>query len=70
MELYFFSLECNEVSNNELSDVNGFGVTLGSLYIGAQSCVPMLLENFLGMSCPGTYWPLCSAWFQCWFGGI
>jgi len=27
VELYFFSLECNEVSNNELWDVYGFGVT-------------------------------------------
>ena len=51
VELYFFSLECNEVSSNELGDVNGFGVTLGSLYIGAQGCVPMLLENLGGMSC-------------------
>ena len=41
VELDFFSLECNEVSSNELWDVNGFGVTLGSLYIEAQgySCV-------------------------------
>ena len=41
----FFSLEYNEVSSNELRDVNGFGVTLGSLYIEAQGCVPVLLEN-------------------------
>ena len=27
VELYFFSLECNEVSSNELWDVYGFGVT-------------------------------------------
>ena len=26
MELYFFSLECNEMSSNELWDVYGFGV--------------------------------------------
>ena len=38
VELYFFSLECNEVSSNELWDVYGFGVTLGSLCIGAQGC--------------------------------
>ncbi len=24
------------------------------LYIGAQGCVPVLLENLLGMSCPET----------------
>ena len=26
---------------------NGFGVTLGSLYIEAQGCVPVLLENLM-----------------------
>ena len=45
MELDFFSLEYNEVSSNELRDVSGFGVTLGSLYIEAQGCAPVLLEN-------------------------
>ena len=45
VELDFFSLKCNEVSSNELLDVSGFGVTLGSLYIEAQGCVPVLLEN-------------------------
>ena len=38
VELYFFSLECNEMSSNELWDVYGFGVTLGCLYLGAQGC--------------------------------
>ena len=36
-------------------------MTLGSLYLEAQGCVPVLLENLLGMSCPGTCWPLCEA---------
>ena len=27
------------MSNNELWDVYGFGVTLGCLYLGAQGCV-------------------------------
>ena len=40
-------------------------MTLGSLYIEAQGCVPVLLENLRGMSCSGTFWPLGSAWFQC-----
>ena len=31
VELDFFFLECNEVSSNELGDVSGFGVSLGSL---------------------------------------
>ena len=70
VELDFFSLECNEVSSNELWDVYGFGVTLSSLCIGAQGCVPVLLENLLGMSCPGTCWPLCGALFQCRYEGI
>ena len=30
------------------------GVTLGSLYIEAQGCVPVLLENLCGMSYSGT----------------
>jgi len=33
-------------------------VTLGSLYIEAEGCVPVLLENLHGMSCSGTFWPL------------
>ena len=70
VELDFFSLECNEVSSNELWDVNGFAVTLGSLYIEAQGYVPVLLENLHGMSCSGTCWPLSGAWFQCRYGGI
>ena len=37
VELDFFSLEYNEVSSNELCDVSGFGVTLGSLFL--CSCV-------------------------------
>ena len=47
-----------------------FGVTLGNLYIEAQGCVPVLLENLLGMSCSGTCWPLGGAWFQCRYGGV
>ena len=39
-------------------------MTLGSLYIGAQGCVPVLLENFHDMSCSGTCWPLDGAWFS------
>ena len=30
-----------------------------------QGYVPVLLENLRGMSCSGTCWPLCGAWFQC-----
>ena len=45
-------------------NVNGFGVTLGSVYIEAQGYVPVLLENLHGMSCSGTCWPLGCAWFS------
>ena len=69
VELYFFSLECNEMSSNELWDVSGFGVTLGSLYIEAQGYVPVLLENLRGMSCSRTCWLLGGVWFQCRYGG-
>ena len=70
VELDFFSLECNKVSSNELRDVSGFGVTLGSLYIEAQGYVLVLLENLHGMSCSGTCWLLACAWFQCRYGGV
>ena len=40
-------------------------MTLGSLYVEAQGCAPVLLESLCGMSCSGTFWPLGSAWFQC-----
>ena len=70
VELDFSSLVCNEVSSNELRDVSGFGVTLGSLYIEAQCYVSVLLEYLRGMSCSGTFWPLAGAWFQCRYGGV
>ena len=70
VELDFFSLVCNEMSSNELRDVSGFGVTLGSLYIEAQGCAPVLLENLHGMSCSGTCWLLGGAWYQCRYGGV
>ena len=31
---------------------------MGSLYIGAQGCVPVLLENLSGMPCSGIVGPL------------
>ena len=46
------------------------GVTLGSLYVDTQGCVPALLENLRGMSCSGTYWLLGGGWFQCRYGGF
>ena len=53
------------MSSSEFGDAYGFGVTLGRLYIEVQGYVPALLENLLGLSCPGTCWLLGGAWFQC-----
>ena len=39
-------------------------MTLGSLYIEAQVCVPVLLENLHGMSCSGACWLLGGACFS------
>ena len=61
MELDLFSLECNEVSISVFSDVSGFGVTLGSVYIEAQGYVSVLLENLCGISCSGSCWLLGGA---------
>ena len=46
------------------------GVTLGSLYVDTQVCVPVLLKNLCGMSCSGAYWLLGGGWFQCRYGGF
>ena len=70
MELDFFSLKCNEVSSSEFGDVSGFSVTLGSLYIGVQGYVHVLLENLHFMSWYGTCWLLGGAWFQCRYVGF
>ena len=43
---------------------------MGSLYIEALGCVPVLVQNLCGMSCSGTCWPLGGAWFQCMYGGF
>ena len=37
---------------------------MGSLYIEAHGCVPVLLENLRGMSCSGTCCPLGGTWFS------
>ena len=58
------------MSRNELRDVSRFGVILGSLYIEAQGCVPVLLENLHGMSCSGICWLFGGAWFHCRYGGV
>ena len=45
VELYLFSLECNEVSSGEFRGVFGFGMILGNLAFNAQCYVPALLED-------------------------
>ena len=37
---------------------------MSCLYIEAQGCVPVLLENLHGMSFSGTSWPLGGAGFS------
>ena len=68
VELGLFSLECNEVSRSEFWSVYGFGMALGRLSFNVQGCVPVLLENYHGVSCTVTCWPLGSSWFQCRYG--
>ena len=46
------------------------GVTLGTLSVDVQGCVPALLENLRGMSCSKTYWLLGGGWFQCRYVGF
>ena len=64
VELYFFSLEWNEMSSDELWDVYGFWVTLGSLYIGAQGCdfvvVVVVFNEFKDLSF--SFYTLASPW--------
>ena len=70
VELDFFFLECNEVSNIEFWGIYGFDMSLSHLSFNAQCCVPGLLENLHGMSCFGTCWLLGGAWFQCRYGSF
>ena len=46
------------------------GVTLGGLYVDAQSYVPALLQNLRGMSRSGAYWLFGGGWFQWRYGGF
>ena len=41
-----------------------FYVTFGPLYFNAQGSVPVLLGNYLGMSCSETCWLLGGAWWN------
>ena len=46
------------------------GLYIEDLYIEAQGCVPVLLENLRGMSCSETCRLLVGAWLQCRYGGF
>ena len=65
IELDLVSLECNEVSSSEFLNVYGFSMALGSSSFNVQGCVPILLENYHGMSCTGSCWLWGGASFQC-----
>ena len=54
VELDLFSLECSEVSGSEFWGVYGFGMAFSSPSFNVQDYVPVLLENWHGMSCTGT----------------
>ena len=58
VDLYLFSLECNEVSNKELWGVFEFGMTLVIPSFNVQGCVPVLLEN----QCGGISLELAASW--------
>ena len=64
MEMDLFSLECNEASSSEFLGVYGFSMALGSSSFNVQGCVPVLLENYHGMSCTGSCWLWGGASFQ------
>ena len=54
VELELFSLECNKVCSSGYWGVYGFNMALGSPSFNIQGCVPVLLENYHGVSCSGT----------------
>ena len=68
VELYLFSLECNEVSSHQLWDVCEFGVTFGHLYFCAQGYVPFLVGELAWYVFSETCWLLGGSWFQCRYG--
>ena len=69
MELNIFSL-CPVKRPVVFWGVCGLGMALGSLPFNVQSCVPVLLENYRGVSCTGTCWLFCGGWFQCRYGAF
>ena len=64
------SLEGNAVPSSEIWGVCGFGMALGSLLVNVQGCVPVLMEDYHGVSCTGICWLLSGAWSLCWYGGF
>ena len=63
VELDLFSLECSAVSSSELFSAYGFSMALCSPSFNVQDCVPVLLENYHGVSCTGSCWLLVGACF-------
>ena len=64
VELELFSLECNKVCSSGYWDVYGFNMASGSPSFNIQGCVPVLLENYHGVSCSGTCWLLDGVGFN------
>ena len=69
VELELFSLEFSKVSNTEFWSVYG----LACLWTACRllfSFVSVWLENYHGVSFPGTCLLLVGAWLQCKYGDI
>ena len=56
--------------SSEFWAVYGFSIALGNQPFNVQGCVPVLLENYHGVSWSRTCWLLGGAWFQFRYGGF
>lgn len=56
------SLEGSAVSGGVFLRIYGFGMALASLYANVQSCAPVFLRDWCGLSGTEAYWLLGGAW--------
>ena len=66
MQLDLFSLEGNAVSSSAFYGVYGFGMTLDSLSLNVQGCVPFCWR--ISMRCLAL--EFAGSWPQCRYGGF
>ena len=50
------------ISSSEFWGIYGFGMALASLYANVQSCAPVFLRDWCGISGTEAYWLLGGAW--------